>query len=426
MSLVPFVITALLLVAVTLVSAVISAMETALLSLKEHHTAVIDESHPDLTGMMRSIARQPHRSIHQVVLLGTVLNLTIAVLGLLILREFGLLIPGKPYVSAALLFGIVILVGELIPTLAALVAPVPVIRVLIKPFIRISPALEKFSASLESLTSKLSGGVVPFPLHHHQELTDEEIETLVEMRREDGALAPTESEMIQEIIRLGNKTAKDCMTPRVDTKMISHASPNDSVRAVVRGVAKPYWFLPVYKGSPDTVIGLLDVKRWLYQPDSDFRDFINPPIFIPETMNALEVFRDYLSVPRSLGVVLDEYGGVEGVITHADIVEEILSDAVPTSERNEEFEVIGRGHLRSDGDARLDEIGEALDMDLAHEGLDTIGGLVFNEVGHVPTPGTRVEIDGLAITVRRCQPQRILAVEIEKLETGGSVPGSSH
>ncbi len=416
MSHVPLLITALLLLGVTLVSAVISALETALLSLKEHHIAVIGESRPDLTGMMRAIARQPHRSLHQVILLGSVLNLAMAVLGLLLLREFGPLVPGRPYLSAIALFGTVVLLGELIPTLAALAAPAQVFGALVSPFVRLSPGLEKLSARLESITDGLSARLLPFSLNRSRELTDDEIETLVEMRRDDGALAPTESEIIQEIIRLGNKTAKDCLTPRVDTLMVPDDATSETVRETLRGAPKLYWFVPVYQGSPDVVVGMLDVKRWLYHPDAEFKEYIIPPVFVPETMNALEAFRDYLSVPRSLCVVLDEYGGVEGVLSHADIVEEILADAAPTFDRREEFEILSPGHLRADGDARLDDIGDALGVELDHEGLDTIGGLVFNELGHVPRPGTMVEIDGLAVTVRRCQPQRVTAVEIEKLD----------
>ncbi|MCB1231443.1 MAG: HlyC/CorC family transporter [Verrucomicrobiae bacterium] len=420
MSLVPFVITVLLLLVVTLISAVISALETALLSLKEHHIAVIGETRPDLSGMMRAMVRQPHRSVHQVILLGSVLNLALAVLGLLLLREFGPLFQHRPYFSALILFGALILIGELIPTLAALAAPVQVFQALVRPFVWFSPLLENISEKLESLTDRWTRLLLPFSLHKRRDLTDDEIETLVEMRRDDGALAPGESEIIQEIIRLGNKTVKDCLTPRVDTLMISEDATNDEVRGQLREAPKIFWFVPIFQGSPDVVVGMLDVKRWLYHPEVDFCQFIAPPVFVPETMNALEAFRDYLSVPRSLCVVLDEYGGVEGVLSHADIVEEILADTAPAPDHEVEIEELSPGHLRADGDARLDEIGEALGIDLDHEGLDTIGGLVFNELGHVPKPGTRVEIDGLRITVRRCQPQRVTAVEIEKLSGNGN------
>jgi CBS domain containing-hemolysin-like protein len=423
MSFIPLILSSLLLLALALISAVVSGLETALLSLKEHHVAVIGEKRPELTGMMRAIARKPRRSLHQVVLLGSVLNLALAISGLLLLREFGPFFPGRPVLSAVALFGALVLIGELIPTLAALVAPTQVFGVLVKPFIRISPALEKVSENLETITDRISAWILPATLKPHGNLSDDEIETLIEMRREQGVLAKSESEIIQEIIRLGNKTAKDCMTPRVDTLMIADTLDAEEVHEILRKAPKWHWFVPVYKGSPDVVIGVLDVKSWLYQSENDHRSFFIPPVFVPETMNALDAFRNYLSLPRSLCVVLDEYGGVEGVLSHSDIIEEILEDAAPAPDQGDEIEILSPGHLRADGNARLDDIGEALGLDLNHEGLDTIGGLVFNELGHMPTPGAEVKIgDELRVTVRRCQRQRITGVEIERLTESGRFP----
>src|SRR5690606_12000908 len=129
--------------------------------------------------------------------------------------------PGHAGWSALALFGGLVLVGELIPSLAAMAAPARTFQWFLKPLVMLSPALERFSASLEGVTERLTRFLLPFPLQSRPELNDDEIETLIEMRREEGVLAPSESEIIQEIIRLGNKTAKDCMTPRVDTLMVS-------------------------------------------------------------------------------------------------------------------------------------------------------------------------------------------------------------
>lgn len=404
-----------LLLVTVIVSALVSALETALLCLKEHHVASLSATQPDTAGLMRAIARQPRRSLQQVLLLGSVLNLTLAVVALWLAREFPPWLPDRPYLSAALFFALLVVATELVPTLIALAAPAGVFRITVGPFIRLSPLLERLSASLDRVTSHLADRFTPVWLKPRPELTDDEIETLVEMRRDQGVLARGESEIIQEIIRLGNKTAKDCMTPRVDTLMLSDRLDPEAAMERLREAPDWHWFVPVYQGSPDLVIGVLDVKRWLFQPSSDFRSHIEPPVFIPETMSALEVFRDYLGSPRSLAVILDEYGGVEGVLTHADIIEEILADAAPAPDQEDEIEMLAPGCLRADGDARLDEIADALDVDLDYEGLDTIGGLVFNHAGLVPLPGTVVEIGPLRVKVRRSQRQRITAVEVERI-----------
>ena len=130
-------------------------------------------------------------------------------------------------------------------------------------------------------------------------------------------------------------------------------------------------------------------------------------------MMALDVFREYLSRPRKIAVVVDEYGGVEGVISHADIIEEMLEDAAPTPETDVEISEIEPGRFLVSGDARLDEIREHTGVDLEQEGLDTIGGLFFKEFGQVPEIDDAVELDGARMTVRNCEGSRITRIVLE-------------
>ena len=413
----------LLLLLAALVSAAISALETALISIKEHHVAIIGDRHPELTGMMKAIARQPQRSLQQALILSTLANLALAVLGLLLIREFPPLISGRPFLSAALLFGLIILLTELIPTVAALVAPAQVFRFLIIPFIRVSPALEGLSIRLESLAASAGKRLLPASFQLRDALTDDEVETLVEMRRQKGVLAEDESEMIQEIIRLGNKTVKDCLTPRVDTFMVSDSDDSPEILRRLWESSRWYWHLPVYQDSPDTIIGTLDVRSWLFDGAGDLSPWIRPPVFLPETMNALEAFQDYLARPRTLCIVLDEYGGVEGVLAHGDLVEEFLWNAAPTEVQEENFELLFPGLVRADGDARLDDLGEFLGIPMERDGIDTIGGLVFNELGRVPRPRTIVRFDGFDVEVRTCRHQRITGVEIRTPQVPEVSPG---
>ncbi|MCB1088699.1 MAG: DUF21 domain-containing protein, partial [Verrucomicrobiae bacterium] len=208
MSLLPLILISAFLLGIVLVSATVSALETALLALKEHHVAAIGAARPELAGHLRAIARHPQRSLSQVLFLGSVLHLSLAVLALLLLREFGPWIPDRPYLSAALFFGVLVVASELVPTLIALAAPAMVFHHTAVWLVRLSPPLERLSASLEALTDRLSLRLTPKSFQTSTELTDDEIETLVEMRRDQGVLARSESEIIQEILRLGNKTVK--------------------------------------------------------------------------------------------------------------------------------------------------------------------------------------------------------------------------
>ncbi|MCB1236827.1 MAG: hypothetical protein KDM91_17300, partial [Verrucomicrobiae bacterium] len=130
--------------------------------------------------------------------------------------------------------------------------------------------------------------------------------------------------------------------------------------------------------------------------------------------------------PGSLGVVVDEYGGVEGIITYSDLIDDILSDAAPSADDDDPIEEIAPGKVLADGDARLDELGDALGMKLEQEGLDTIGGLIFNELGRLPERGETVAFPGMRATVRRIRRQRILEVLVERFsesDAGTPRPG---
>ena len=403
-----------LLLGVTVLSAVVSALETALFCLKEHHASAVARDRPRLKEILRGISRDPQRSLHQIILLSAVTNLTMAVLGLMAYRESAPWLPGRNLFSAVIFFGVLVFFADPLPTLIALSDPGRVFRLAVTPFLAVSPWLDAVSEKLERATEWFSQRLIPRKPRTIEQFTDEEIETLIEMRQADGTLMASESEIIQDIIKLGNKTTKDCMTPRVDSFMVPSTIENRELFARLRAQPAWHWLAPVYEETPDLVIGMIDVRSWLEHPEDDFRKYVVPPLFLPETMNALDAFRSGLRHPRSLAVVVDEYGGVEGVLSHSDIVEEILLDAAPSLETPREIAVLDESRLQALGGARLDEIGELLDLDLEHEGLDTIGGLIFNELGYVPPPGARIEFPGFSVLILRCRRQRITEVFIER------------
>jgi CBS domain containing-hemolysin-like protein len=174
--------------------------------------------------------------------------------------------------------------------------------------------------------------------------------------------------------------------------------------------------VPIYGETPDDIVGVLDVLPFLLDPSAHYTERLIPPSFVPETMKAIDLLRSFLTHPQGLAIVVDEHGGTEGIVTLADIVEEIISDAVPAQDQGLYIECLGAGRLLVNGAARLDDINEQLAVRLEEEGIDTIGGLVFNRLGLLPKPGTNLEVDGLKMTVRRTSRKRIEEVLIEQEE----------
>jgi putative hemolysin len=243
-------------------------------------------------------------------------------------------------------------------------------------------------------------------------LSDQELETLVEIGEEEGTLHEAEGEMIQEIIKLGDKTAKDCMTPRVDAFALPDDLTNDEAIARLKG--KRFRRVPIYAETSDNVVGILDTKLFLLDPSEHYTERLIAPSFVPETMRALDLLRQFLTRAQGLAIVVDEFGGTEGIITLADIVEEILSDALPRGDVDLYIEPLEEGRFLVSGNARLDDLREHLGFEIEVDGIDTIGGLVLNQLGQVPATGTRIEIPRLEITVRRTGRKRIEELLLEK------------
>jgi putative hemolysin len=128
------------------------------------------------------------------------------------------------------------------------------------------------------------------------------------------------------------------------------------------------------------------------------------------------LLRGFLTHTQRLAIVVDEFGGTEGVVTFNDIVEEVISDAVPRGDEALYIEAIGKGKWLASGSARLDDLGELLGINLEREGLDTIGGLIFNQLGYLPKPGTCLEIPPLRLEVRQSSRKRVLEVTVEELK----------
>jgi len=132
-------------------------------------------------------------------------------------------------------------------------------------------------------------------------------------------------------------------------------------------------------------------------------------------MRALDLLKLFLTHPQGLAIVVDEFGGTEGIITMNDIVDEILSEAAPSGGDVDLYiEPLENGKFLVSGDARLDDLREHLGFELEADGIDTIGGLVFNRLGYLPTEGTRIELPRLTVTVRRASRKRIEELLLEK------------
>src|SRR3954447_8033104 len=393
-------------------SALFSGLETALFALKAHQLRRLEANHTGLSKFI-SVFRENPRRVLNVLLLGDALvNVLLVILCLFVLwrNPFAARVP--QWFAATAIFALVVLLCDLIPKMVALSAPYRLSAIGAFTLQMSMPLLDRVGHGLETFSTALVDLLTPRHLNTRQKLSDEELETIVEIGEEEGALHEAEAEMIQEIIKLGDKTAKDCMTPRVDTFMLPDDLTNDEAIAQIKD--KRHRRVPVYIDTPDQVLGIIDVKTFLLDPSDHYTERLILPSFVPETMRALDLLKLFLTHAQGLAVVVDEFGGTEGIITLSDIVEEILGEALPRGDADLYIEPLEDGKFLVSGNARLDDLSEHLGFNIEAEGIDTIGGFVFNRLGYVPPSGTQLDLPRLAITIRRSGRKRIEEMLLQK------------
>ena len=408
----------LLLLVLVVSSALFSAIETALFSLQPQQLERLKKRRESIGPALARIMENPRRLLSAILLADSLVNLPLILLCLWLLRTRAE--AAVPFWAAALLiFALIVFVCDLVPKLLALADCYRFARLGVRVMQVIMPIVDPIARTLQRISERLADAITPSSIQPIPFLSEDELETLVELSAEEGTLHASESEMIQEIIKLGDKTAKDCMTPRVDSFALPDDLTNEELIPKLR--ARRYRRVPIYGETPDDILGVLDVLPFLLDPAVPYQERLAPPSFVAETMKSIDLLRGFLSHPQGIAFVVDEHGGIEGIVTLADIVEEVISDAVPVVERALYIETIADGRLLANGSARLDDINEMLHSHLEEDGLDTIGGLIFNRLGTLPRPGTVLEIEGLRLTVRRTSRKRIEEVLIEKSGEGAEL-----
>src|SRR5881296_2602280 len=395
-----------------LCSALFSAVETALFLLKPHQLRRLESHHAGLTKFIQFFRENPRRVLNVLLLGDGLVNVLLVILCLFFLWEGPLAGRVPQWLAGILIFAIVVLLCELVPKLVALAAPSKLSAIGAFTLQIAMPFLDRIGRGLESASDYVIDRFTPEHLRSRPRLSDEELGTLLQIGEEEGTLYQGEAEMIQEIIKLGDKTAKDCLRPRVDSFMLPDDLTNED--AITRLKEKRHRRVPVYADTPDQILGIIDVKLFLLDASEHYTEKLIAPSFVPETMHALELLKLFVTHPQGMAVVVDEFGGTEGIITIDDIVEEILSDVVPRHDVTLYIEPLGNGRFLVSGDARLDDLSEHLGFRIDAEGIDTIGGLIFTRLGYLPPSGTKLEIPRLAITVRRSGRKRIEEVLLEK------------
>jgi putative hemolysin len=228
-------------------------------------------------------------------------------------------------------------------------------------------------------------------------LTDAEYQELLEMAYRQGTLAESEKEIILQIISLDQRMARDVMLPRASMACISDDA---SVPEMIAAAKKfRYQRLPIYDETPDTIVGILNTRSLLLDPSIDLSEVIDFPSFVPETMNLLHLFQSLQNQRRGLAIVLDEFGGVAGLVTMADILGQLVGKIrMGPQAGGFVMEKLGLYRWRVNGTMRLDDFRREYPALGTADEVETMGGLLTHLLGVVPAQGESAMFSGLKLT----------------------------
>ncbi|MGH8046446.1 MAG: hemolysin family protein [Chthoniobacterales bacterium] len=396
-------------------SAAISAIETAMFSMNQERRRKLRARDARRAAKFEVLMAKPDEVADTLLLANTLANVPLVVLILWIGQSVGYWedVPGWLLVGMALV--VIVVFCELLPKLVAFAAPIRTTRLSLPFVTSLVPLLSPITTALQRACDPIVGWLFRRSKAPRPQLSEEEMETLVEIGREEGTFDETESRLLREVMKLRDESARHCMTPRVDIFTLPDDLTNDEAAQRVR--RKRHRFVPVRGETPDDIVGLLDVREFLLNPTAThYTERLRPPSFVPETMKALDLLRSFTHHRQHLAILLDEYGGIEGIVTLSDLVEQLLGEEGP-DQRNELYiERIGEERVLAAGGTRLDDLAEEIGIEAGDKDVETIGGLVVEHFGSVPKVGESFVHDGWRITVRRATSKRVKEVLIEPAE----------
>jgi CBS domain containing-hemolysin-like protein len=240
-----------------------------------------------------------------------------------------------------------------------------------------------------------------------------ELRRQVDRATENEELERDERDMIQGVFDLGDTSVREIMVPRTDVVAISaDTSAEKAMRLFVRS---GYSRIPVIGESVDDLLGVLYVKDvmrtihspWDPRPDRAVVEIMRQPMFVPEFVGADDVLRQMQTTRVHIAIIVDEYGGVSGMVTIEDVLEEIVGEIADEHDRKEpEVEDLGEGIFRVPARESVDDVGELFGLDIEDEDVDTIGGLLGKALGRIPIVGSEADVLGLHLEAERTAGRR--------------------
>lgn len=269
---------------------------------------------------------------------------------------------------------------------------------------------------------KLESTTTPDPAEEKED-DDEDIQALLEVGEAEGIIEEGEREMIESMVEFAETRVSEIMTPRTEICAITADSTVRAARDLI--IEQKYSRLPVYRDSIDNIEGIIYVRDLLQtwaeggREDQPISGMLRDAYFVPETKSAADLLRSMQVDHVQIAIVVDEYGGVAGVVSLEDLIEEIVGEIEDEDTEDEEIiEIIegADGYFDILGSTEIDKIERLFDLELEDDEFTTIAGLITSEAGYVPKVGENLSLAGLDIEILRADEKKINLVRVRKAE----------
>lgn len=393
----------LFLLLLVMVNAFFAASEIALISLNDNKIKLMAEEGHKKAKILRSLLGEPSRFL-------ATIQIGITLAGFLasafaaenfsdqlvsLIQSSGLSVPegvlksGSLFIITIVLSYFTLVLGELVPKRLAMKKPEPISFFVARPIqilmIVTNPFVKFLTFSMNLIVSLL--GVNPH--EEDKSVTEEEIRMMVDVGEEKGTIDETEKWMINNIFEFNNKIVTDIMTHRTDIVALPLSSTLEEVIALIN--EEKYSRIPIYEEHIDDITGILHAKDVMTfitteaHETFDLNAMIRKPYFIPFSKRIDILLREFQLHKTHMAIIIDEYGGTEGLVTLEDLLEEIVGNIFDEDDEVEkDFELIEEGVWCVSGSLSLDEVAEQLGIDMPLEDYETIGGFFIGQLGYIP------------------------------------------
>ncbi|TQR15261.1 DUF21 domain-containing protein [Psychrobacillus lasiicapitis] len=399
-----------------LVSFFLSGSETALMTVNRMKVRLRAEQGDRAAERLLVLLLKSDRMIVTILIGNTIANVAMTVLVIFIAESHGWNIVW----SVIILTVIIILFAEVLPkTIAATFSErivyivAPMIRLLI---VLLRPLSFLVAAFINMMIRIGSKGAVKETI-----ITKEELLNMVDIASTDGTFEEEESERIKGILDFPNKDVSDVLfTHRTEMVALSIESTYEEVRDTI--LEHSYTRYPVYDENLDTVVGMFYSKKlieWSMDPSLKLETLIDrEPLFVVQNLSVEKVFELMLTHKKHMAIVLDEYGGTLGIVTHEDLIEEMIGQEIEDETDDDEEILIHEmteSRLICAGRVEIEEVNLLFDLSIVNEN-ETIGGFVLDQLGHVPEEGEQFTYENLLIEINEMDRSRIVTLTITKRE----------